>query len=356
MTKHGLWLAAATLIASAGVHAAPSEETWAKLNTAIIDNHVLPRYAKLAEEAKHLQTATNTLCQSPFSQDNLDEAHDAFEDAMEAWQGVQHIQFGPITLLMRNFSLEYWPDKKNIGGRQLKAALSEPDAQYDTEFFHAASVSLKGFPAIERLLFSKTAATELNPDTPHCRLAQGIANNIVWSVASVHDEWDTEAQHMAEVGEEEYYETHKDAATAFMKSLVEPFELIRDTKLLTPIADAPEKSRWRRSESWRSGLSIENIESNVDALHELYSDTGAVSVKSIFIDEGQKEMADRIDAEFDAVLEKIDALEEPNEQVSAEQYAAIKEVTDSLKQIQIDLDDGMKLLDVQLGFNSRDGD
>jgi len=340
--------------------AAPSQSTWAELNQSIIHSHVMPRYEQLGEESQKLAYATKALCSEETAAEQapkrLSEAQDAYRNAMNAWQGIQHIQFGPITLLMRNFSLQYWPDKKNTGARQLRQALTTPEPVYDTEFFHAASVSIKGFPALERLLFASTAATSLTPNTTDCQLAVGIADHINWNVASVHDEWESEAEAMAVVGEEENYESHSDAATAFMKSLVEPLEVIRDTKLLAPLGDTPEDTRWKKSESWRSRISISNVRTNIAALHELYSNTEPTNVASILAENGQKTLASGIEKLFVKVEAQLAPITEPTETVTAEQRAQIIAASDTVKALKNSLIDAMQLLDIQLGFNSRDGD
>lgn len=362
--KFSTTLLAAALASVTGysslVLAAPEPSTWAELNQSIIHSHVMPRYEQLGTNSLKLSEATQDLCSvdTPAAQkaDRLTAAQDAYRNAMDAWQGIQHIQFGPITLLMRNFSLEYWPDKKNTGARQLRQALTMPEPAYDTEFFHAASVSIKGFPALERLLFAPSATTDLTPNSPHCELAVGIAEHINWNVASVHDEWEAEAESMAVVGEEENYESHKDAATAFMKSLVEPLEAIRDNKLLAPLGDTPEETRWKKSESWRSGISIANVRTNIATLHELYSNTSPLNVEDVLADNGQSDLATEIDALFEKAQAQLAPITEPANTVTPKQREQMLAAADTIRALKNNLLDAMQLLDVQLGFNSRDGD
>ncbi|MGY8868907.1 MAG: imelysin family protein [Pseudomonadales bacterium] len=352
------------------VHAAslqaPSEEQWHTLNNAIIEQHVLPRYQRLTDNSAAMSQQLERLCATP-NIDNLSAAQTSFKAAQASWQGVQHIQFGPVTMLMRNHSLQYWPDKKNTGAKQLKTILKTTDQTFDDEFFRSASISLKGFPALERLLFAKNERIQ-NSKAVECSLAAAIAQHIHETSVSIQSEWAEEARQISLAGQEalpgasqaaayQAYETPSEAATEFMKSLVEPVEAIRDNKLLKPLAASAEESRWKKSESWRSEQSVNNIQQNLAALHELYSGTQPTSVKTLLEAAGDKLNAQAIEAEFSLIseeLKNIPAVTQLN--VTTDTHQTLLRTSDQLKALQGKLATAMQTLNIQLGFNSRDGD
>ncbi|SFF79440.1 imelysin family protein [Neptunomonas qingdaonensis] len=356
------------------VHAAPTEEQWSELNNVIIGQHLSPRYLRLADNSLAMSEQLKHLCEAPTDQ-QLDAAQQSFNRAQASWQGVQHIQFGPVTLLMRNYSLQYWPDKKNIGAKQLSAILAATEASFDDEFFRSASISVKGFPALERLLFADDKQIQ-DRNAVECRLANAIAEHIYDTAQAIHSEWteearsislasnntntpDTDTEAEIESGFEEYlaYETPSEAATEFMKSLVEPIEAIRDNKLLKPLDTSAQQSRWKKSESWRSGQSINNIQENIIALHELYSGTHPVSVKTLLEASNDSERAADIETSFKMItaqLAQLPAITQMN--ITAQMHQQLMQVSDHLKTLQNHLELAMQTLNIQLGFNSRDGD
>ncbi|PID42801.1 MAG: hypothetical protein CSA52_00865 [Gammaproteobacteria bacterium] len=336
------------------------EDQWRTLNRAVIDQHIMPRYQNLAEKSALLEQQTERFCHTP-DRANLNSARASFKAALKSWQGVQHIQFGPVTLLMRNYSLQYWPDKKNTGGRQLKAALKLENPVFDEEFFRSASVSLKGFPALERLLFGKTVSVRENKLA--CSLATAIARNIHTMSRSIREEWKEEARQIELAGKPhdgaayQVYETPSEAATELMKSLVEPVEAIRDNKILRPLSKTIEKSRWSKSESWRSGQSIENIRQNLAALHELYSGTSPVSVKALLEAAGDKSNAQAIEEQFRLIRNEIDTASPVTGPTLTEAgYRTLSHIARQLKILDKRLALAMQTLNIRLGFNSRDGD
>jgi predicted lipoprotein len=107
-----------------------------------------------------MNTSINNLCSNPQNiSEALTIARKNFHQTMDAWQFIQNIQFGPIQILMRNYTLQFWPDKKNYVSKHFAILLEtkDPTALTGTEF-HKTSVSIEGLPAIERFLFEEDEA------------------------------------------------------------------------------------------------------------------------------------------------------------------------------------------------------
>ncbi len=214
---------------------------------------------------------------------------------------------------------------------------------------------MKGLPALERLLFSDKYQTPYG-----CQLTAAIANNVATMSREIAEEWESQQLPRVDAAPdgEDYYEDSTEAATELMKALVEPVEVVRDLKLLRPLHKGTNKAKPRRAESWRSERSLRNIQLNLAALAELYRGNGSTSVKELLTAEGEAALAYQIDTHFqqlDNQLSSIDktlflAVQDPAD------HATLKQVSDQMKILHRQLEEAMQKLNIQLGFNSRDGD
>ncbi len=348
-----LWLATTGLVLAAGLaHADTPQPDWPRFNHQAVQQHVLPRYAQLDTTAAALAKSSAALCQTPTAQ-TLETTRAAWQDAMQAWQSIQHVQFGPVQFLMRNFGLEFWPDRKNIGARQLRQALAS-DQPYDDEFFRHASVSIQGFPVLERLLFSEDALERLRQGRS-CELTQATAEHVAQVSHAIHQEW--QAQATGEFPLQQDSEVAAELAVELMASLVEPIEAIRDSKLIKPMGNSAEAARPKLLESHRSGTSLANIRSNLAALNALYQGTEP-SVDDLLLQAGAIDLAREIRLSFTNIDQSLAQVQAPLKTAitQPESRAQLVAVTSQLKQLSEQLDSAMDVLSIQLGFNSRDGD
>jgi len=332
------------------------EADWSAVNATLVHQHVMPRYAAMAESSAQLQQSLEAFCQVP-TEPNLALAQTAYRQAMSDWQAVQHIGFGPVTLYMRNYALQYWPDKRNTTPNHLRAALADPEAVFDDTFFSSVGISLKGFPVIERVLFSDEGVSAFEEPRPECRFIQGVSTLVANTAGEISSEWEAFSKTLLQPDDDTHYRTADEVATLFMKSWVEPVQVILEQKILAPLGDSLDKTRWQRSESWRSEQSIENLRVNLKALHHFYSLIGPFSLKDLLIEQEQRELAQAIDDAFLSILTKLYALPEVQEtHVSLDQFEALSDIADELSALQELQGKAMQVLGIRLGFNSRDGD
>jgi predicted lipoprotein len=157
--------------------------------------------------------------------------------------------------------------------------------------------------------------------------------------------------------EDGVYLSAQEAATEILKALVEPVEAISDAKIGLPLGDTLAKMRWRKSESWRSGQSIANIRVNFAALQHLYSGIEAVNVRMLLAEVGANSLADIIDQQFKQLVRLLENVKEPESmQYQQSDYDKLQMVQPSLKMLSDSLLASMRLLQINLGFNRRDGD
>ncbi|MGB0662646.1 MAG: imelysin family protein [Pontibacterium sp.] len=343
-----------TMASSTFALAAPNSEQMQAIILASADQHFAPRYQALAETSATLASKVAATCNDPGQ---LDEAKTAYHQAMDAWQGIQHMQVGPVTTLMRNFSMQYWPDTKNQGSRHLGKLLASNDpSQISQDALAHASIAVKGFPAMERLLFSDKELTGFRCDT-----AAAISQYIATQAKDITLEWpdfrDNGLATAADVND--YYDEQLEAFVDVMKALVEPVEALRDQKLLRPLGASIEKAAPRRAESWRSERSLKNLKLNLQALSELYNGLNAEhTLSSLLVASGHGEIDQQIVQAFAQIDQHLANMPEAMAPLltSPEGYQNLVAVADEVKVLNYALNDAMDALEIQLGFNSRDGD
>lgn len=332
-------------------HAAPSEADWKNFNHATVNSFVIPFYQSLSTASQALQQSTQGLCQSP-SQEALDNSIGDFHKTMDAWQSIQNITFGPIEFSMRSHSLQFWPDKKNHIGKHLGVLLASDDKTLlNEDKFQRASISVKGLPAIERILFKQSALNELKANKFHCDVLTTISQNVSTISTSLHSEW---LKHMrgqfADAKQlDGYFEDDIDAATALLKTMIEPLEVIRDLKLKRPLGSAFGKEKYKRLESWRSQRSLRNIELNILSLQLMFE--GLANILP-------PERYHSISHQYTALVDAIRQINTPLENAirTAEGYQATLDIYKKIGTLHKELETSVSALGIHLGFNSRDGD
>jgi predicted lipoprotein len=327
---------------------------WNSVNLAVTDTHVLPGYARFAESSAALVPAAAALCSNP-GPDSLAGMQSAFNASMDAWQGVQHIQFGPITYFNWNFRLQFWPDDKGTGARQLSEMLAARDAsQLDPENFARQSVGVQGYPALERLIFDENSLQELQDNPFQCQLVQAIAANLSEIATGVEARWREEFRTtIANADERDFFESAEDATISYLKALVENVRRVQQQKLESVLGEDRPGSRVRRAESWRSDRSVRNLKLNAAAFHEIFSvpDPGLAAV---FVPEDVPVMeAAFAQLETDLAVLPDSMNEALQSDAGFEGLMAVRNDLDALFEA---LEASLKNTDLYLGFNSLDGD
>jgi len=350
-----------------------NESAWRKFNITTVKDYVIPAYKKLAMTNNDLYLVTQSFCHTLISSNKdqkkaeLQIAKDAFHNSMDAWQYIQNINFGPIEIGLRHHSIQFWPDKKNHIGKQLNKLITGGDVNALTvDGFERNSISVKGLPAIERLLFQKGALEQFKNKPFSCEVLQGISRYLSDTSASLHDEWLTTMLPQFKDAKQldGYFEDDIDAATALLKTLVEPIEIIRDLKLDRPLGSQLDKSKYKRLESWRSQRSLLNLQLNIQSLELFFMGTEVgASSKTTGNDKGlrllltESEIVD-IQNNFKIVKDELHEIQAPLEEaiLTVSGYQTAKSLSISLTQLHKSLEGAITHSGIRLGFNSRDGD
>jgi len=321
------------------------------MNATAVERHILPAYAALSAATAALEKAASASCgDRPALQA-------AWRGAMTAWQGAQHLRFGPGEWFDRRARFAFWPDPRNVTSRQLAELFDKRDPEALTpERFLRGSVSIQGLGALERVLFDDGEFAKLRDDAFRCRWLAAVAANLATMAREIEEAWrqppvDFGRQFVAAQGPNVGYHAAEEAMVDLFKSLHVAIELVADHKLARPLGESAATARPRLAESWRSGASLEGIRANLAAAETLYAALRP-GIADAALD------AD-ITRRFAALRETAAGIALPLEEAVADAGArpAVERLRREAGQLKAVLAERLTLaLGISLGFNALDGD
>ena len=356
-------LLAAALTLSLPARAADVLET---LNRQLADEVLIPAYQRFADAAAGLGTAIAGFCAAPDPA-RLADARHAFEQALDAWERVQPIVFGPARAGGRTMIIQLFPDTRDAVNRQLAKALAarEP-ALVAAGGLDGKSVALTGFPALEQILYddARLPAPGARSEAADyaCALAAAIGRNLAAQAAALLDDWQRpggfrEAVLTAAAGNDTY-QSVDEAAGDYLKSLHTALQATIALKLEGPLGKSLDGAKPMRAEAWRSGRSLASIRANLETAQALYASPGGFGdALRAQPDEGQLDDAmrrgfERVFATLDGVGLPLDkAVEDPAARPKVETL-----VTELKALRQLVAQELAPALDLAVGFNALDGD
>ncbi|MEJ2121293.1 MAG: imelysin family protein [Alphaproteobacteria bacterium] len=277
------WLAIAAallaLVPQASFAAEVADAAYAPINRNLATAYAVPRFAALSKAASRMRAAAEALCRAR-SGAALATAKARFHDTMDAWMGVQHLGFGPAELFSRAHRIYFWPQARGkIAGavdKLLAGGAIPPSARMTT-----ASAAIQGLPALEHLLFDRTAILmrDDRAGKRDCALLLAVTANIQSIAKGLAEDWAGGRVDFKRVvsnpgPDNLYYKHHQEAALAFFQSFHDGLEAIVATRLRPLIGATPDADRPRLAESRASGRSTRNIVVSLQAIAALYTGDG----------------------------------------------------------------------------------
>ncbi|MEO0379563.1 MAG: imelysin family protein [Pseudomonadota bacterium] len=302
----------------------------------VLDDHILPGYAALAEATATLSDAAQADCSAQA-------LRPAYHNAYDAWISVSHIQFGPLEDQALTLQMAFWPDPKDSTGKALARLSAAADPIVDQrDTFDDVSAAAQGFTALERVLY------EDQPDSDYaCRLTQAIAAGLTDKAASVAAAWPDFGDLMLSAGDDgnSRFQSEIEVQRALFTALSTGLEFLHDQRLGRPLGTF-DRPRPRRAEARRSDRSLRHIRLSLSALEAL--------AKTMF----EGDMSDTGAAFADAQA-RADALDDPGLQGVADpaQRFKVEVLQQAVRAVQIAvINDIGAPLGITAGFNSLDGD
>jgi predicted lipoprotein len=352
--------------APAPADAALDDTAYRRVNESLVQHHIIPRYAKLAEASEALHSTVVSFCSAPDPA-GLEALKSSYARAGDAWQNIQHVRFGPVELFMRTQRLDFWPDPRDMTARHLNELLGRAEP-VTPEALARGSVAVQGFPALERLLFDDGAAQRLLAAdagaASRCRVLLAVTGNIAEMTRDIAGEWTTGenayARVIADAGREgSRFAQSRDATQALFECLNAAIEAVAEQKLARPLGNSLETAQPRLTEAWRSGRSAANIRRNLEAAQAMYLGESADGFSALVLAAGDRQLDDLLKRAFRQTLASAsaidtplaDAIRDPARRPAVEKLARESAALRALLAQRL-----TAAIDIPLGFNSRDGD
>lgn len=325
------------LLSPTFAQAAPSTQD---MSLKVVQDFVIPAYDQFAHQAKTQADTWDKTC-------NADTLKPLFQNTSDAWAKVQHINFGPITLLLRRDRLYHWPERRNAVGKSLGNAMREKDQSLlAPQKVASASVALQGLPALERILY-----TDAIKDDYGCQLGKHIAHNIEAIANGTLKDWKNALPNIQDGSAHPiFFESNDEVAIRLFTELLTGFQMISDQKIALPMGASIKKANGKRAEAWRSQRSTRYIQQSANSLR---------AMAQPFISFLPKNSAQKLEEQLNSLSKMASNLPSPlkdavtNEQARAKLLTFREEVSKTRNLIVAEF---TQHLGLTVGFNSLDGD
>lgn len=247
----------------------------ARMVDALYANVLAPASLRLATAAQLSADGIAEHCAAP-DESSLRRARERFLDHLDAWHAVQPFEFGPLLDERGPARLQYWPDRRGTGARQLRSALiEERPSLLKASGLASASVALADLQALEQVLFDHETPP-VESGSYRCRyaialsahqasLAQSLAAGFgrFMDPATPHSTDGTEPASAATGGSPAM------RAGALLRAAAGALEITANLKLGRPLGRPGARVRPRRAEHWRSGASLRSARIGLAIAHDL---------------------------------------------------------------------------------------
>lgn len=303
-------------------------------------------YATLATSTADLDQAATSYCATP-SAERRQALETAWAQAFDSWQAVRFVDFGPIEQDNLAWQFQFWPDAKNTVARKVNLWLGS-EQSIGVEQLKADSVAVKGFPALEYLLFDPLAAkAQPLPEERACELVTAISSLLQYNATQLQEQWQAFRPHY--LGTEQLQNT---TVLAAMHGL----DILRNKRLAAPMGleGKPRRNPYI-SDAWRSEHSLAGIRASLVGLQQYF----LPGLRQLLSSEEGAELVERLDQQLTATVARLE-----RQSADMQTLLADDDGYRNLQLIFIEVDKLNQLLSGNIaselgiirGFNSSDGD
>ena len=304
-------------------------------------------YQLFAEESQALADTAKRYCADPSDQGH-EELETAWLDAFLAWQRVRFVDFGPVETDNRVWQFQFWPDPKNLIARKAKNLLKSEEP-ITAELIDQSGVAVQGFPMLEYLLFDpKVAQGKMALPAPKtCTLFTAVADHAAGNSETLSTDW--------QAFRSQYLENAQYRDTT-IRAGMSGLEILEERRLAQPMGLRGNGKRTPYiTDAWRSGNSLRTVEATVSGLRQYF----LPGLITLLENTDDKDLADRIDEQFDEVLDNFPAAFVPTTEAmqNDDQFRLLQNLYVDVSQLATQVNDQAAVtLGVVRGFNSSDGD
>ena len=346
-----------TSLAALALGACSPQDPQAVTSAAIAKQVIMPTYSRWVEADRQLAVSALAYCEGVAS---LETARADFFHAQKAWAELQPLLIGPLAEGNRAWQVQFWPDKKNLVGRQVEALVSG-DKPVNAATVANSSVVVRGLSAYEYILFdSKPDAANPEQKARYCPLLVIIADYQKTFAEDILKNWNSSKGMLAQMTKfpnDRYADSHE-AIADLLRAQVTALDTLKK-KLGTPMGRMSKGiPQPLQAEAWRSQSSLKSIAASLAAAQTVWAGVDNQGLRGL-LGKDQKALADKIDAAYAESSKLLESnqrsLSELLEDEAGRQQ--LNAIYDSLNVVHR-LHEGelAKALNIQLGFNANDGD
>ena len=355
------------------------EDQFALYLVDLTDKHIIPSYAAMQTEAQTLKDSADVFCallsasnspststsNSPSSADLVTLQQD-WQRFNGAWQQIQWLKVGAVVEDDRLLRIQLWPDENDAVSRGVDALIAEQFV-ITAEYVSGENLGAQGIPALEYLLFSEVSSDSLLTATDRqkrCEVSSAIAQNLLNMSTDITADWQaTGGNYRAEfVAGKGDFTSVKNALEELTTNWLQHIEIVEDTKL-NEVLGGSSPGNARDAEHYLSDKSLTSIDINIHSFLSIYTNDDGLGFDSILADFlEQQTINQEITASLTTIVAQIEQINQnfDSYETMLADAAGREALTDVVSEMRvlIDLIDVTftQALDLNLGFNSSDGD
>ncbi|WP_105901982.1 imelysin family protein [Vibrio gangliei] len=333
------------LIAISSVTLLATQQTIAAENSsAPIYQIELKAATQLNRQASELNQAVIDYCQDD-QKTGLAPLKQQWLDTAQAWMALQGQAKGPEQAISLGWSMQFWPDKKDITGRKMAQIIQQPEL-WEPQTIAEQSVTVQSLGGLEWLLYDEKSSFAQG-DKNACSLAKAISQNFNHNTQKIVTAWQKNPWqgYSAAQWQSEYFGLLNNQMDYTLHKLQRPMGKIGHPKPYF-------------AESWRSQTSLVHIKSNLVAMKALYQADGEHGLDALLRAKGESELADRIVLHFEQAIATLPTSPSLFTQLQTKEgYKNMIAQYNKLEYVQYLLQqEAAVALGIVVGFNSTDGD
>lgn len=298
-------------------------------------------YAALAHSSARLAESLEDYCAAPDAA-RQHEVREQWSRAFMDWQAVRFVDFGPVEQDSLAWQMQFWPDKKNLIARKSQMLLRS-ETPVTVESLAAEGVAVKGFPALEYMLFEYESGEGVGSA---CAVSVPTGRLIAENAQRLVQDWQQFQTH---------FESQPSYESDMVKAAIHAAEILRDKRLGEPMGLSGSARRLHfLADAWRSGQSLRTIEASLDGLNRYF-----MPGLKLLLEPRAPELLEGTQERLDSALEKARALPSGIKPLLDDNsgYRQLQSLFISVDTLGIHLNDSVAVeLGIVKGFNSSDGD
>lgn len=297
-----------------------------------------------SQQTKKLSESIKQFCLKNKTAQAQLELKKNWHHAMDAWMPLQGEAKGPINELNLAWSIQFWPDKKNITGRKINKLLQSGKTSWSVEELNEQSVTVRGLGALELLIFEQKLTAE------NCALATATAQLLYHNSKKLSDAW-LNSYGMRLLKQSKYKKQKKMIEQHLLAALSHHLSFI-NKKFSLPMGNT--QPHPYQAESWRSESSMRQLKTSYQAL-QLYFNH---NIAPLLLEKKKTYLATMIDQTFKDLLQSWPHQTSLKKLLSSQ--AGLKKLYRTkmpMDQLTYLLHEELPIaLDLVIGFNATDGD